>query len=877
MSLARNSDPFAADDVVKVVLGNGLRVLLLPDSSAPVVAIVTRVNAGYFDETDDIVGIAHVLEHMFFKGTNTRGVGEIARETKANGGYLNAHTIYDNTTYYTVLPASGLRAGLEIQADAYSNSVIDAGELERELEVIIQEAKRKSDNPSAVATETAYELLHERHRIRRWRIGREEGLRKLSREQLVSFYRNFYRPANTILAIAGDFKSEEVLADVDRLYGSLPEGAPVRAEGPKETDDARFHYRELSGDIAQSQVVIGWRTPDALHIDTPALDFASSILATGRASRLYRAVRERKLASSVSAHNYTPTELGVFALHCEGDPETGVAAARAMWTEVRRIAECAPSDAEVERVKNVFESRWLRRLETMEGKANYLADWEGMGGWRMGAEYFDRILRLSAEEVRAAASKYLTPGSASVLVYRPSSSAPVAADSQSMQRILDGEQGAQLDEPVVASIVPVVLATTVKEEEGEAGVRVFRPGSGLPILIRPRNSPITYMEIQVSGGSSQEHGGIAGISSLAVRSTVKGTARFSAEQIAALTEEMGGSIGVGVGRDSASWTLSVPGTHFEKGFALLADVVMNATLTDEAIETERHVVLSNLAQLRDDMYSYPVRLATLAAFSGHPYGVPVSGTEESVRGMTPDHVREWYSGRVKKGEWTVGVVGDFDPQGAATVVASALGQLKQGTRKRLPQVSWPESSTVVFESRDKAQTALALAFNGPCRNDPDRYVAAMIATVASGLGGRFFEELRDKQSLAYTVHAFNASHPAGGMFLSYIATSPEKEDAAREGLLAQFDEFTRTLVTAEELERGKRYAVGTHAIGQESGEAVLSDMISAFTLGGGLKELTEYDDRIMSVTAEQMREFARTRFNRDRRVEGIIRGVGRTV
>src|SRR5687767_15821379 len=133
------------------LLSNGLRVLVRRDPSAPVVAIVTYVNAGYFDETDDVVGISHVLEHMFFKGTPTRGVGEIARATKSVGGYLNAGTIYDHTSYYTVLPSSGFVAGLEIQADAYANSLIDEDELRKELEVIIQEAKRKADNPSAVA------------------------------------------------------------------------------------------------------------------------------------------------------------------------------------------------------------------------------------------------------------------------------------------------------------------------------------------------------------------------------------------------------------------------------------------------------------------------------------------------------------------------------------------------------------------------------------------------------------------------------------------------------------------------------------------------------------------------------------------------------
>src|SRR5688572_1906606 len=228
------SDPHLP--VTRTVLPNGLTVLVRPDHNAPVVAIVTWVNAGYFDEADQDVGISHVLEHMYFKGTPTRGVGEIARETKASGGYLNAHTIYDHTAYETVLPSSGFVRGLEVQSDAYANSLIDAGELARELEVIIQEAKRKLDSPSAVATESLYALLHDRHRFRRWRIGEEQGLRALTRERMLRFYRNYYRPRNTILVVTGDVDAGEAVDHVARLYGSLPDEPVLRDVGPDESD-----------------------------------------------------------------------------------------------------------------------------------------------------------------------------------------------------------------------------------------------------------------------------------------------------------------------------------------------------------------------------------------------------------------------------------------------------------------------------------------------------------------------------------------------------------------------------------------------------------------------------------------------------------------
>src|SRR5690349_8938005 len=386
----------APASVRRASLPNGLTVLIRRDPSAPVVAVVTYVKAGYFDETDDIVGIAHVLEHMFFKGTPRRGVGAIAKETKAAGGYLNAHTIYDHTSYYAVLPSSGFLEGLEVQADAYANSLIDERELAKELEVIIQEAKRKADNPSALAVETLYELLHDRHRMRRWRIGREPGLRALTREQLVGFYRNFYRPSSTILSIVGDVDVDAALEQATRRYGGLAAGEPRRTPGPDEPERREFRYREWSGDIAQSQLVMGWRTVGTLHPDAPLLDLVASVLGSGRASRLYRAVRDRKLASSIGAYNYTPSSVGVFVVHAEANAETSAEALRATWAQLRELREGGVAVLELERARRIFESRWVRRLETMEGQANYLAEWEAEGDWRLGERYLERLVTASA-------------------------------------------------------------------------------------------------------------------------------------------------------------------------------------------------------------------------------------------------------------------------------------------------------------------------------------------------------------------------------------------------------------------------------------------------------------------------------------------------
>ncbi len=864
--------------ILRTVLPNGLRVLIRRDGSAPVVAIVTHVCAGYFDETDDVVGIAHVLEHMYFKGTPTRGVGEIAQETKAVGGYLNAATIYDYTTYYTVLPSTGFATGLEIQFDAYANSLVDAGELARELEVIIQEAKRKADNPHAVAIETLYEVLHDRHRIRRWRIGREPGLRALTREQLIAFYRNFYRPETTILVIVGDVDPQDALREVERLYGGLPAGSPTRTPGPRENGTAGFRYREWAGDIGQTQLAVGWRTPGSTHPDTPHLDLLATVLGAGRASRLYRAVRDRTLASSIAAYNYTPTELGVFVVQAESPPATASAAIHAAWQQVRIAREAGPGTLELERAKRIQESRWIRRLETMEGQANHLAEWEALGDWRLGDRYLERLLTATTEQVRAAAERYLSPDSAGMVVYRPQAAPVLAADAGAAHTLVE-QGGVEPLPPTGTSTPPPAFIATDQPvlEREEVGVRVYRTRAGVPVLVRRKpGAGLVHLGVYALGGAADEGNERAGLGTLLVRTALKGTSRRSAVVIAEEGELLGGSVSGAAGVESFGWSMSVPAKHARSALELLADVVTDAAYPEEAYETERAIAIADVVALRDDMYRYPMRLASMAAFGEHPYGVPVSGTEESLRRIAVQDLRAWHSARVLSAHSVIAIVGDLDADDVAALAARELGDLLPAEPRSIDRPSWPAASRTAAENRDKAQTALAVLFPSPARDDDDRFAAAMLASVASGLGGRFFEELRDKHSLCYTVHAFQAERRLAGIFAAYIATSPDKEEVAREGLLREFEKLRAAPVSADELSRAQTYAIGTHAIRQQSGSSVLADVVDAW-LFGRLAELDEFESRIRGVTPERMRAVAERYFDPARRVEGVVRGVGKTV
>src|SRR5215471_10350600 len=306
----------------KVILKNGLTLIVREQQAVPLVSITTYVKAGYFDEDDRISGISHVIEHMFFKGTSKRPVGEIARQTQALGGYLNASTYYDRTVYHTEIPAENLKQALEIQADALWNSVYDANELKKEIEVVLQENNRKLDNPPAVASEKLYETAFQQHRMKRWRIGTPEGLRALSRDDVVAYVKKYYRPSNIILSIAGSLDIEETIADVVKLYGNVPadESALERDSSPAEPDQKEIRYGWQRGPIEQSHIAFGFHTPGILSDDARALEVLAGILGEGRASMLNQYVRDEKgFITSGSAGLQAFQDLGFFEVSFETD------------------------------------------------------------------------------------------------------------------------------------------------------------------------------------------------------------------------------------------------------------------------------------------------------------------------------------------------------------------------------------------------------------------------------------------------------------------------------------------------------------------------------------------------------------------------------
>ena len=867
-------------DVAREVLPNGLTVLVQRDASAPVAAVVTHVKAGFFDEPDRWQGISHVFEHMFFKGTPTRGVGQIARETKAAGGYLNAGTSYDYTTYYVVLPASRLAEAVDIQADALMHATVDADELARELQVIIQEANRKLDTAAAVTQETLNEVMFDYHRVRRWRIGYEAQLARFTRDDVMGYYRSRYVPQRTIVSIVGDVDVDAALQLARRTYRGWRTGAGEVDRSPEEPAHREVRARSLSGDVTQAEVALGWRGVRPLDQRAIPLELAAAVLGAGRGSRLYRAIREPGLASSVSAWHYAPTELGIFSIDATCPAERATEVIERVAVEVDSLVRYGPSSDELERARTLLQARWSRGMEEMDGRASALATAEALGDFRLLDREFADLATATTEQVRQAAADCLDPGAVSGVVYYPRDSG-AAFGAEELRAIFTRASGAAPAAALSNGWSPPPAGGKPRWSPGRVRTEAevsHLPLPGFDLLVRRKPGiPLTSFGLYLPR-SGFDPPGKAGAGALAVRSSVRGAGPLDAGALALAFERLGGSISTSVTLDWLGFGTSVLSHNLTEAAELLSLVLTEPRHEERHVHAEREVLVEEARHVADDMFRYPIQLVLRAAYGEQGYGIPVMGRADELAGLTLDDVRAMHESALMQPRGVIVAVGDLETDRVLDDLSAVFGRLPARSPAALgARIGWLPAEAVVTreESRQKAQTALALAFPGPDRRDPGRHAADVWCAVASGLGGRLFEALRDRRSLAYTVLLTSWQKARGGAIIAYIATAPEREEEARREMLSELRRFIEEDVTSEELEQARNYLAGQAAGRRQTSSDLAGEILDAWLAGEGLGDLEDPGARFLSVTKAELRAAAGEALRGTAsRAEGVVRGMG---
>ena len=864
---------------IKEVLPNGLTVLSTETHASPVVAINLWVRAGYFDEDDREVGISHLIEHMFFKGTAERPrPDQIAVEIKGLGGDLNAGTYYDSTNYYVVLPAANFRKGLEIQADALIHPAIDPEELGREIEAVLQEARRKIDTPSAYAMEMMYGEAFQAHRIRRWRIGSEEGLRAMTRDDLLAYYRSHYVPGRVILSIVGAVDAPYAIETARLFLGGMEaaQGAPLGS--PPEPPGRAFRYRRLRGDIARSQLVVGFHAAPALTDDDMTLRILAHLLGSGRSSRLHQAVRENKgLVDSIGMGLQSFQDIGVMAVVAGCEPGKARAALGAIQAELQGLRREPPTAGEIERARTAIEFQHHQSRSEVLGQSAILAYYEAMGGFALADEVVERLRGVSARDVRKAAEKYLAIDTATILEYVPDEAKVDEIDAAALHEELRRIAPASRSVETAARAVPAVAPDSAPQvlpgpQAGPVSRHRFDTG---PLLLLEQNHdlPLVSFCVAFRGGRAGEGRDNCGITRLMQATMVKGTPRREADHLAVEVDALGTTIERLIDEDYLGFAMTVLSKHARRAFEILMDVVRHPAFRHEEIDKERRLMLTAQEAIKDQSLPYTFQLFRRAAFGSHPYALPTFGLEAPVQALKREDLVKWHRQSVVPTAMVISAVGDITAEDAVDLVGTGIADWShegRGGKDPGQVLAWGAAEAI--ESRRRQQTAQIVGFPTPGLVSPERFALDLVQAITSGLGGRFFEEVRGKRGLAYAVHAFNYHRISGGAFAVYLATSPGDEAEARKVLFREIAHLRQDGPRREEVERAVRYLQGRHSIALQGNVSRAVRYVDAEVRGPGVEGVLGYPERIAAVGGEDVSDAIWRYLDPDHCAMGVLRG-----
>ena len=319
-------------------LDNGLNVILKEDHSAPVVSVQIWVKTGSANETEKEAGITHIIEHMIFKGTRARKVGEIARTIESSGGDINAYTTYDRTVYYAEIASGFYEKAVDVLLDAVQNSVFDPVELEREREVVLEEYRRSMDMPEGKLSRGMYALCYKKHPYKRPVIGYESTIRSITRGDILEYLKKWYTADNMVLVAVGDLRKDEAVKLIKRYAGDFKGRKANKASLPVEPVQTSTRVMLLNSDINDVYLDLSWHMPSVNDPGIPAFDLMETILGRGRSSRLYSKLRmEKNLVRGVSAGAYSMADPGLFYIWAEVDADGVSEALDAIIEEIARI------------------------------------------------------------------------------------------------------------------------------------------------------------------------------------------------------------------------------------------------------------------------------------------------------------------------------------------------------------------------------------------------------------------------------------------------------------------------------------------------------------------------------------------------------------
>ncbi|MDR0993080.1 MAG: insulinase family protein [Verrucomicrobiota bacterium] len=763
----------ANNSIHRFVLENGLTVLLREEHNVPLVAIQYWVGAGSIHEEAHLGGgLSHYLEHMVFKGTDTREPGQISAEIADAGGEINAYTSNDRTVYHIVMPSERRLDGLDILTDAVFHPSFPEEEWAREREVILREVDMGEDDPSRVMGKLSWETAFLVHPYRVPIIGWRDILTTMTRNDLVAYHRRHYSPANMILTMAGDFSATEMEATIRERLAAISRTVYEPVFIPAEPPQLAERHGRQTGPYEITRITWSFHTVALSDPDTAALDVLAAVVGSGRSSLLVRRLREeRQLVLDVDAWSYTPQYPGLFSLYAECEPEREAAVTDAFREEVLRWQSEPFDSTQLDRARREVLVQSIRQLATVEGLASSMASGEFYAANPRHIEtYLDLVNRVTPEDLTRVARKYLQPANGSWAILAPDS--------------VESAEGAEA-EPEEVRIQPLELSN---------GLRV--------LVLENSRLPMAYVSAVVGGGLLSEVEGQAGISQLASELLTRGTSAHTAAELAEQLEARGIELSTFAGRNS--YGLSVSGLSEDLPLMLetAAECLLDAQFPEEEVEKQRALQLAAIRRELERPMSHANQLMRNAFFPGHPYRYSLHGTAETVERISRDDLLHHHRSLLTASNLVLAVFGDLTADDVAARLETLFASLPANPLPEWPPLPAPPTRSIREEIRlPFKQTVLIRAWPGIAVGDPRDDALSIVMDALSGLSSDLFIEVRDKRGLAYYTGATHFSGPVGGLFLIYAGTTDDGLTEVESQIQLQVDRLSAEGLRQEEFQR----------------------------------------------------------------------------
>ena len=827
-------------------LDNGQTVVIQEAKDNPIVIIDTWIKTGSINETDENNGVAHFLEHLFFKGTSKHPAKEFDQILESKGAVTNAATSKDFTHYYILIPSQHFELALDLHSDMLLNPLIPRKELEKERKVVIEEIAKNNDKPTTILYRNLIKGFYKQHPYKRDVIGTKEVIENLSREQVLDFYNKWYTPENMTTVIVGDVDTEKALALVKTKFNK-----PMNIEKKKK----KITYKQdkkptvqienkIDMNVETGYILIGFKGCEKIDSkDSYALDVLSTILGDGKSSRLYKTIKEEKqLVQSISSSHSSMKDDSLFYISANYSTEDIERLKDSIFAEIDKLCKNEITDEEITKAKNIIERDTFYARESISniaGEIGYIATVTNSLDYYK--NYLENINKVTAIDLKRVAKNYLNKETAVISLVMPSKE----------------------NKPPIIKAEEKNYQAEVISKTGETTKYKLENGATL-IITQNRANDIIALEMTSKGGNNLEN--IPGVGTLTAGTMMKGTKKYKTNELSQLLEENGIKISPIAKGDSFSIATKYTKIEVDIALDIFTEVAKNASFDAYDIERVKDDKLYSIKKQKNTTDAVAFDEYKTAIWENTPFGNTGKILEKTIPTIQREDIISFYQNLFPAENTVITINGNVDEQKFINYFSELLKNSGKEEIKLSQYKSKYKKLTdckKIKVNRESETAWLILGWHTDgFLNEKDWASLQIINSIlGSGMSSRLFNQLRNEQSLAYQVGSSFTSTTNRGIFSLYIATNPNTTEIAKNGLFKEINKLKTEFITDKELSEAKDKILGNFVLSMETNMDKASVLNALEITERGYTYIGRYPQLINSITVQDIIKTANKYFN----------------